>query len=284
MEHTLLFINKLVLILSIQINHFPTPTNGIRLRCKSTFLFDRHNKDNNEVYQKAWSTPCSPQLRKICNKTVTLSYMEMQPFTSRAQINKTIWAGDGLLQQIISVALAECCGNCINIKYRYMHNRTELISINNKNNSDILLPIFSQGQLHQFNSTLPMMNIPIIQLTSAMFIIKSSISATLFAREVAMAIIDIWPLLGVAILMAFAAGVAIWIIDTWWNKEHFPRRFVTGAFEGKSLTHSMNIQIWKTYSKQKTNQPDILVWFTVIDVSNSLKFLFSSTFESFILF
>lgn len=239
MQHTkiLPFINKLILILTvIQNNNFSTLVHGIRLRCKSTFLFDRHNKDNNELYQKAWSTPCSPQVRRICNKTVTLSYMEMPPFTNQAQINKTIWAADGLLQQIVSVALAECCGNCINIKYRYARNRTELISIENKNNSDILLPIFSQGQQHQFNSTLPMMNIPVIQLTSAMFIIKSSISATLFAKEVVIAIIDIWPLLGVAILMAFAAGVLIWIIDTWWNKEHFPRRFVTGAFEGKILS------------------------------------------------
>ena len=115
---------------------------------------------------------------------------------------------------------------------RQVKTRAELISLENKNNSDILLPIFSQGRQYQLNSTLPQMHVPVIQLSSAMFIIKSSISATIFAKEVVMAIIDIWPLLGVALLLAFAAGVAIWIVDTWSNKEHFPRRFVSGAFEG----------------------------------------------------
>ena len=226
------FTKLMTMLIIIQENPFVICVHGFRLRCRSTFLFDRNNQHNNELYQKAWETPCSEQVRDICNQTVTLSYMEMQPFTSSEKINKTIWPTGGLLQQIISVALAECCGSCINIKYKYVQNRTELISIDNKNNSDILLPIFSQGRYHQYNSTLPMMNIPVIQLSSAVFIIKSSISATLFTKEIVMAIIDIWPLLGVAILLAFAAGVAIWIIDTWWNKEHFPRRFVTGAFEG----------------------------------------------------
>ncbi|XP_066928863.1 uncharacterized protein [Clytia hemisphaerica] len=207
-------------------------TKASRPRCKSNFRFDRDNPNNDDIYAKAWRTPCSKDVEPICNQSVIISWMQMQPFTSAQILNKTVWPTTGLLQQIISVALAECCGNCLNITFKYVENRTQLISFENKEESDIILPTFSQGRQYQVNSTLPMLNIPVIQLSSAMFIIKSSISATLFAHEVVMAIIDIWPLLGVAILLCFAAGVAIWIVDTWWNKEHFPRRFVSGAFEG----------------------------------------------------
>jgi len=209
-------------------------TSGIRPRCKSTFLFNRNNPNNNEIYSKAWQTPCSTQLQHICNKTIILSNIQMMPFSSGLRINKTEWPKDGLLQQILSVALAECCGTCLNLTIKDAGNRSNLISITNKESSDILLPIFSQGHQYQLNSSLPLMNIPVIQLSSAIFITKSSISATIFAEEVVKAIIDIWPLLGVAILLAYVVGVLLWIIDTWSNKEHFPRRFITGAFEGTS--------------------------------------------------
>ena len=124
-------------------------TKAGRPRCKSNFRFDRDNLNNNEIYSDAWQTPCSKDVEKICNQSVILSWIEMQPFTSAQILNKTIWPTTGLLQQIISVALAECCGSCLNITFKYMENRTQLISFENKEESDIILPTFSQGRQYQ---------------------------------------------------------------------------------------------------------------------------------------
>lgn len=181
-------------------------------------------------WKAIWNHTCSHKVAPYCTKNITVSYYEMRPFTRKTQFKSS---PQGLLQKILGMALAECCGNCLSISYRPVENRTALISVPNKNNSDVLFPVFSQGRFYQYNSTLPILTLPVIHMSGAMFITKSSISAKIFAKEVVEAILDIWPLLGVGILLAFAAGVVIWIIDTWWNKEHFPRRFVTGAFEGK---------------------------------------------------
>lgn len=46
------------------------------------------------------------------------------------------------------------------------------------------------------------------------------------------AVLDTWPLFLIAILMAVTAGCLMWILDTWFNEEQFPRRFPKGIFEG----------------------------------------------------
>ena len=201
-------------------------------RCRSKL--HSHDEFRMNSYKELLNEPCNGTLNSVCRKNITISYFEMEPFSTGENFTTMkSYTNEGLIQKILFTALSECCGSCLNITFRKVANRSVLISVKNKESSNILFPIFTQGRIHQFNSTLPLFTIPMVQLSGAMFITKSTISAKLFAEEVVMAIIEIWPLLGVAILLAFAAGVIIWIIDTWGNKEHFPRRFVTGAFEGK---------------------------------------------------
>ena len=59
------------------------------------------------------------------------------------------------------------------------------------------------------------------------------VKPTKFGREIANAVIDLWPLLGLSILFAYASGVIMWMVDTWSNKDHFPRQFLSGTFEGE---------------------------------------------------
>lgn len=215
-------------------------TSSIIPRCRSS---NYHNKlftgqlTTND-WKELWNRTCSSELAIPCKKNITVSYFEMNPFTTGDHLDSRN-STRGVLQQILALALGECCGNCLNMTFRKVKSRSELISIENKENSDILFPVFTQGRFYQYNSTLPMLTIPLIQMSGAMFITRSTISAKIFAKEVVLAIIDIWPLLGVGILLAFAAGVVIWIVDTWWNKEHFPRRFATGAFEGNTIIYFM---------------------------------------------
>ncbi|XP_057292208.1 uncharacterized protein LOC130614772 isoform X2 [Hydractinia symbiolongicarpus] len=45
-------------------------------------------------------------------------------------------------------------------------------------------------------------------------------------------VIDAWPILLLAVVAALLTGAVIWILDTWWNEEEFPRTFVRGVYEG----------------------------------------------------
>lgn len=126
------------------------------------------------------------------------------------------------------VAIAECCGKCINIKDTRVYNHTWLSNIHSRNTSDIRFPVF-YDQNYRCNSNI----IPLMKLSGAVFIIKRAVVATTFGRKIFQAIIALWPLLGLSLLLAYASGVIMWFIDTWSNKDHFPRRFLSGTFEGK---------------------------------------------------
>lgn len=45
-------------------------------------------------------------------------------------------------------------------------------------------------------------------------------------------VIDAWPILLLAVVAALLTGAVIWILDTWWNEEEFPRTFLKGVYEG----------------------------------------------------
>lgn len=220
----------LVLLIAAAINH--TTPHSIRPRCYSDFSFNMVSNNSNQIYRESWKRNCSTNVKSICTKNITISYFDMPPFTNSSNISKFYWEQTGVIQRIISVALAQCCGNCIRLNINKVKDRTALIDMMTKETSDILFPMFTRGMPHQLNASIPPLTIPVLQLPGAMFITKSTISAKLFAKEVISAIVDIWPLLGASIVLAFAAGVFMWILDTWWNKEHFPRRFFTGSFEG----------------------------------------------------
>ena len=200
-------------------------------RSNNLLSFDEMMNPSN--YKKARKEACSTEISKICTKNITISYFPMEPFTNAEILNESVTINEkGILQKILRVALAQCCGNCIKLKYENVHDRKILTNITTKTHSDILLPMFSQGLAYHTNSSIPQFTIPLVHLSGAMFITKKGLSPKLFARDVVVAIFDIWPLFGVSLLLTFIAGVVIWIIDTWTNRAEFPRRFVTGAFEG----------------------------------------------------
>lgn len=200
-------------------------------RRNNLLSFDEMMNPSN--YKKARKEACSTEISKICTKNITISYFPMEPFTNAEILNESVTINEkGILQKILRVALAQCCGNCIKLKYENVHDRKILTNITTKTHSDILLPMFSQGLAYHTNSSIPQFTIPLVHLSGAMFITKKGLSPKLFARDVVVAIFDIWPLFGVSLLLTFTAGVVIWIIDTWTNRAEFPRRFVTGAFEG----------------------------------------------------
>ena len=216
--------------------------NKFKPQCYNDFLYN--GAFINRTYKNSWKRNCKENVQKACRKNITVSYFEMEPFSTADAFTYNKWPTSGVLQQIISVALSQCCGSCINITFNKVNNRSELIDSRTKEISDIIFPVFSQGTPYRVNATFSYFNVPIIHLSGAMFITKSVISAKIFATEVIKAIIDIWPLLGVSILLAYAAGVLIWIIETWSNREDFPRIFIRGSFEGKHLLTLLKVNIY----------------------------------------
>lgn len=185
-----------------------------------------------EIYNDNITHECNNEVRNICSKNITVSYHKMEPFATHHTVNKETHRKSGMMQFILMAVLRKCCGNCINITSNQLNSQAELNKILTKEQSDIMLPIFMQSYPHDKKLHQHTYFIPLIPLESAMFIIRSSLSPKLFGKDVIMAIVNLWPLLGVSILLAFAAGVLMWLIDTWRNEEQFPRRFHTGAFEG----------------------------------------------------
>ncbi|XP_065672675.1 uncharacterized protein LOC101238360 [Hydra vulgaris] len=198
-------------------------------RCNLDFLFDGDLIEQNKI---SWERNCSSDIKAICKKSITISYFSMPPFTDDNTFSKNYWPFEAILTQIISAGLSQCCGNCLQIVFNKVDNRSQLTDVNTKIKSDIVFPMFTQGAPNRVNTTRSPSTIPIIKLSTAMFITTLSIPPQLFARDVLIAIYNLWPLFGVSIMLAFTSGVVMWYLDTWYNKEQLPRRFIPGSFEG----------------------------------------------------
>ena len=195
------------------------------ITCNTKVNFQKINKVK-DVYSIK-REKCNEATKTICTgiKKLRIRYFEMKPFTLNDPGNsKSLFSG--ILQHIIHIALTECCGNCSDMTNSSVLNHTYLTSAWVRNRSDLRYPIFSQEKSETSGI------IPVIKQSGAVFIIKSALSPTEFGKAVAKAVMDIWPLLGLSLLFAYAAGVIIWLVDTWSNKDHFPRQFLNGTFEG----------------------------------------------------
>ena len=128
----------------------------------------------------------------------------------------------------ISDMLHRCCGNCT--KY-YLTDIFTAIDDTNRtylDKFDIIYPAHAESSLtllHGFHF-IPVYNIP----SAYYFTIQKS------DRKIALSMVygclNMWPLLAICILMSFIAGFIAWIMETWSNKEEFPRPFLHGLLEG----------------------------------------------------
>ncbi|XP_065671343.1 uncharacterized protein LOC101240683 isoform X1 [Hydra vulgaris] len=197
-------------------------------RCNLDFSFSNDinlQKSSNKI---SWERKCSQNVESICIKNITVAYFSMPPFTDNNTFGANNWPGV-VLTQIISAALSQCCGSCLQITFNKLENQSQLISNNNKYSIDIIFPIFTQRALNRVESS---STIPVIKLSAALFFTKLNILPTMFAQDIFRAIYSLWPLFGVSTMLAYVAGVIIWFLDTWYNKEQLPRRFIPGSFEG----------------------------------------------------
>ncbi|XP_047140437.1 uncharacterized protein LOC101240607 [Hydra vulgaris] len=199
----------------------------LKQRCNVGFSFYESIQQNSKPLDRK----CSHDVKAICTKNISVSYISMPPFTDGNIFGLKNWSG-AFLTQIVSAALSQCCGNCLNITFNKLEFRSQLTETITKLNSDIIYPMFTQGAPNRINFSQSPLIIPLVKLSTAMLITELNIPPTLFAVNIFHAICSVWPLFGVSIMLAFTAGVVMWFSDTWYNKVQLPRSFIPGSFEG----------------------------------------------------
>ena len=135
----------------------------------------------------------------------------------------------------IAKSLERCCGGCskynfTRIKYP-MRNRSDISELSEK--FDIVYPILSSRSL---SGSKGFYFIPVFKPQSSFYITLKK-SEKEMAQDVIMSCVGMWPIVVIGALMSLIAGFFVWLCDTWSNKEHFPRPFGTGLYQGNSGTH-----------------------------------------------
>lgn len=152
---------------------------------------------------------------RICRKTFRLSSVELPPF-SRGMENH------------IRHMLTNCCGKCAVSTIVDRFKDVSHVTVKSLHSSDIIFPIFSRSDNEKLYG---FWFIPIIDIPDAYYVRKKRTNEEML-RDMLNRFARLWPLLVICLLFALLAGFFAWILETWRNKDEFPRPFLDGTFEG----------------------------------------------------
>ncbi|XP_022779217.1 uncharacterized protein LOC111320784 [Stylophora pistillata] len=108
-----------------------------------------------------------------------------------------------------------------------VHSEHTLIDMLRKNEVDLACPVFEQqhirkyGEFHFFK---------IIEYPGTEFIRDDFETNAL--SVVLESILKSWPLLAITMNLTAIAGIIMWALDTYWNRDEFPRKFLQGSWQG----------------------------------------------------
>ena len=157
--------------------------------------------------------PCKAE--DLCKRNFNVSYVKLMPY----------YEMKGLIDKMLDF----CCGTCAT---RTIVN--EFFDISEANitslaTSDFIFPFLgptSEKELLGFHF------IPIIGISNAYYVtLKNTLSAETL-DELINTCAELWPFLLTCLMLALISGFIAWVLDTWNNKEEFPRAFYVGVFEG----------------------------------------------------
>ena len=148
----------------------------------------------------------------ICQKKFKLSHIDMPPYNLM----------DENLTDVEEI-LTKCCGTCVEYEtINYFSDITEM-SKSSINSSDFVYPILASAtttRLHGFYY-LPYRDVP-----EVLYITR------IHGWDFLESLSELFPLMIISLLFAVISGFIAWIIETWSNKDEFPRPFAIGWFEG----------------------------------------------------
>jgi hypothetical protein len=152
----------------------------------------------------------------VCNKTFTISYIQVPPYHTIFSINNDI--------------LKRCCGNCTPVskeyEIRHLHNSEGLFNRMSINSSDFIFPVLEKSTATRSHGYF---FIPVVRLPSMIYV--TAIRQSVFERAV-ISCINLYPLLTICLLMSLISGFIVWMMETRVNTEEFPRSFPTGWVKG----------------------------------------------------
>ena len=159
-------------------------------------------------------TICSTS--RVCRKQLHFTKLQVQPFVN-------------ILQVIVDHVLGICCGRCRNSSSDLVRNiKVENLNDSVLNSSSIVFPVLGVGSATRIYGY---HYIPLIKLKSGYYITRA-VTPEQKMKSLVEACANLWPLLIIMLLLCFIAGFAIWLTDTWFNEEEFPRQFFSGVYEG----------------------------------------------------
>ncbi|XP_057304187.1 uncharacterized protein LOC130641408 [Hydractinia symbiolongicarpus] len=178
----------------------------------------------------------------LCPQKLRASWYDFPPYTkyltsdgSNKKIDK------GVFYAIMTKMVAAVCGNCTK-----GHGPTDIIwddSYNKKkdrglsdvkseienNMFDIYFPIEGLKTDNKYRNVFYFL--PIVDSPGVAFLVIGSEEGA-SAMAIFDSILTGWPILVLTIVMAILAGIIMWMLDTYWNEEQFPRTFSDGIVEG----------------------------------------------------
>eukprot|EP00794_Sanderia_malayensis_P018225 gene18225-20043_t len=173
----------------------------------------------------------------LCSKVLTTNSYEYAPYTRYPDVNDAT-KSKGIFYVILQKMVAQCCGNCsdghgpssikwednVIVKQKSMAQMKVLIETGNY---QISFPVksMSTNELYSTNKWF----VPVVENPGTAFIIKG---ASENSNVIFNSVLNGWPILVLTVLMAVLAGIIMWMLDTYWNEEQFPRSFTEGIIEG----------------------------------------------------
>eukprot|EP00794_Sanderia_malayensis_P006226 gene6226-6942_t len=158
----------------------------------------------------------------ICAKDITVAYTESKPY-----VFKENGVVKGLLPDILRSIVSTCCLGCNDLVFDGPMSYLDKLE---DKKSMIAMPIETSKSSKKFfgRDFLYLLEVP-----SVIFLLKPhSHSASELTTDLFKSVLSTWPLFITALLMAIIAGIAVWMMDTWFNALEFPRSFLKGPFEG----------------------------------------------------
>eukprot|EP00112_Aurelia_sp_Birch-Aquarium-sp1_P007827 Seg1854.5 transcript_id=Seg1854.5/GoldUCD/mRNA.D3Y31 product="putative potassium channel protein YugO" protein_id=Seg1854.5/GoldUCD/D3Y31 len=161
-------------------------------------------------------------LHPLCRKDLEVAFSETAPYVylKNGKVH-------GVIPDMLRSIMSTCCLGCNKIKF--VGPNDYLTKFHNQNAS-VIMPIETSKSSTQFfgRDFLYLLEVPAVS-----FLLKPQRhSASELTADLFKSVLSTWPLFVTALLMAIIAGIAIWMMDTWFNVADFPRSFLRGPFEG----------------------------------------------------
>ena len=167
--------------------------------------------------QKVTSKGGEIRLHDVCAAKTKIVLIKTKPYST------------GAGTEVLLNALSNCCGDFI--KSFDIRNTSSLSKDNGtalKSGAAFIFPVFSyaNSEIVYGHYYIPLYDTPgAFYVTAKQHFNLSDLVNRCFS---------LWPLLAICIFMAIIAGWIAWLLDTWSNKEEFPRVFFRGWFEGEN--------------------------------------------------